>query len=83
MKIVKIGKSDTIFDSPIFFDFCQITSLFSYILFTNFYKLCKTFLDIYFIVFISLYIGPIILYEFINRFKRFDKYILHLNLLLN
>lgn len=83
MKIVETEKLVIILGSWVFWALYQITNPLSFILLINFYKIYKIFPHINFIVFALLYMGPILLYQFINLFKRFGKYVFYLNLLLN
>lgn len=78
-----MNKPIIVFDSSIFCDFYQTTGLPSFTLFASFFKPCKTFPYVCFIIFILLHIGFILLYPFVNLLKRFGKHVLHFNFLMD
>ena len=84
MKIeLKLSKSISMIDSPVFCDVCQTTSWPSLIYFANFQKTQGTFPNFFFIVFDLLYMSSILLYQFVYLLRRFVKCVLYLYLLLN
>lgn len=81
--VIKPSKPISIFNSPVFCDFCQITGPPTLVYFASFYKTQKMFLYVCFIIFNLLYISPILFYQFVNLLRRFGEHVFHSNLVLN
>lgn len=81
--VIKPSNPISVFNSPVFCNFCQITGLLTLVYLASFYKTQETFLYICFIIFGPLYISPILFYQFVNLLGRFGEHIFHSNLVLN
>lgn len=80
---MELSKSVPMSDSLVFCNPCQTTGLPTLVYLASFYKIRETFPHVCFIIFGLLYLGLILLYQFVNLLGRFGKRVFYPDLLLH